>query len=66
MHNYSICIQNCFDVLTVDFFTNQVTNILTEMVPFYKSSHIYIYIIIYIIVIADYNNNIYIYITVIE
>ena len=38
---YANCFLICFDSV---FFTNQVTNILTEVVPFCKSGHIYIYI----------------------
>ena len=38
MHNYSICMQNCFlSCFNRGFFTNQVTNLLTEVVPFCKS-----------------------------
>ena len=44
MHNYSTCMQNCF-LLCINsvFSTNQVTNVVTEVVPFCKSGHIYIY-----------------------
>ena len=42
MYNYSICMQNCFLIcFNGGFFTNQVTNVLTEVVPFCKSGHKY-------------------------
>ena len=42
MHTKLIC-SICFDG---SLFTNQVTNVLTEVVPFCKSGQIYIYIYI--------------------
>ena len=40
MHNYSICMQKCFGYVLSVFFTNEVTNILQEVVLFRKSGHI--------------------------
>ena len=40
MHNYSICVQNCFCYVLTVFFSQ--INVVTEVVPFCKSGHILI------------------------
>ena len=42
MHNYSTCMQKCLLLcFNSVFFTNQVTYVVTEVVPFCKSGHKY-------------------------
>ena len=55
IHNYSVCIQNCFlRCFNSVFLTNQAMTVLIEVVPFCKSghththTHTHIYICMYV------------------